>query len=291
MKADSTLNAQTLNLLTTTRLGVQQGSVFEGYAQTKLIDTGKMPPQNLQVYQDMNAAIADLKAGRIEAVWLGLLPAQNYAADGTVKVAAQNLNQQLYGIAVPRGATTLRLKINDALTTLQNNGTIAQLAQDYLHVTPDQIEKPPVLPTPVPPVATSQPPACVDGATWVADLSFDDQNMTNPPVMQPGQPFTKGWRLRNSGTCPWTTAYRLAFSYGNVPAAQMGGQPIAVTRVINPGETFDFQVNLIAPVAPGTYQGFWNMRNTPSARFGETVWVGHHRAGRAHAHARAQHRV
>ena len=164
-----------------------------------------MPAQNLHVYQDMGAAINDLKAGRIEAVWLGLLPAQDFAKDGTVKIAAQNLNQQLYGIAVPLGATTLRLKINDALTTLQNNGTIARLAQEYLKVSADRIEKPPVLPTPVPPVATPQPPACVDGAAWVADLSFDDQNMTNPPVMQPGQAFTKGWRLRNSGTCPWTT--------------------------------------------------------------------------------------
>ena len=29
-----------------------------------------------------------------------------------------------------------------------------------------------------------------------------------------------------------------------------------------------------APVAPGTYQGFWNMRNAANAKFGETVWVG-----------------
>ena len=100
----------------------------------KLIDTGKMPAQNLHVYQDMGAAINDLKAGRIEAVWLGLLPAQDFAKDGTVKIAAQNLNQQLYGIAVKQGATTLRHKINDALTTLQNNGTIARLAQEYLKV-------------------------------------------------------------------------------------------------------------------------------------------------------------
>ena len=61
VKADSTLNAQTPNLLTTTRLGVQQGSVYEGYAQTKLIDTGKMPARNLNVYQDMGAAISRLE--------------------------------------------------------------------------------------------------------------------------------------------------------------------------------------------------------------------------------------
>ncbi len=54
----------------------------------------------------------------------------------------------------------------------------------------------------------------------------------------------------------------------------MGGQPIPVTKNVNPGETFDFQVNLVAPVAPGTYQGFWNMRNAANDKFGETVWVG-----------------
>jgi polar amino acid transport system substrate-binding protein len=274
VKADSTLSAQTPNLLTTTRLGVQQGTVYEDYAQTRLIDTGKMPQKNLQVYQDMNQAIGDLKAGRIEAVWLGLLPAQDYVASGGVKIAAQGQNQQLYGIAVKKGAMTLQAKINEALTILQSNGTMAKLAQQYLKATPEEAQKPPVQPTPAPPVATPQPPACVDGSAWVADLSYDDQNMTNPPVMQPGQPFTKGWRLRNVGTCPWTTSFNLAFSYGNVPAAQMGGQPVPVTRNVNPGETFDFYVNLVAPVAPGTYQGFWNMRNTASEKFGETVWVG-----------------
>jgi len=54
----------------------------------------------------------------------------------------------------------------------------------------------------------------------------------------------------------------------------MGGQPIAVTREVQPGQTFDFYVNLIAPTVPGTYQGFWNMRNETDVPFGQTVWVG-----------------
>jgi len=274
VKADSTLSDQTPNLLTTTRLGVQQGTVYEEYAQTRLVDTGKMPRRNLHVYQDMGQAIGDLKAGRIEAVWLGLLPAQEYAKDGSVKIAAKGLNQQLYAIALKKGAGALQAKLNEALTTLQNDGTIAKLAEQYLNVPPGEAQQPPVQPTPAPPAATPQPPACIDGAAWVADLSYDDKNMTNPPVMQPGQVFTKGWRLRNTGTCPWTTAFKLAFSNGNVPAAQMGGQPIPVTKQVNPGETFDFQVNLVAPIAPGTYQGFWNMRNAADAKFGETVWAG-----------------
>jgi len=274
VQTNSTLAPNTPDLLVNNRLGVQQGSVYQTYAQTKLVDTGKMPQQNLLVYQAMDAAVSDLKKGRIEMVWMDLAPAQDYVKQGGVKIGAQDLNQQLYAIALKKGANALRAKINDALATLQNNGTVAKLEQQYLKVSSSEAQKPPVQPTPAPPQATPQPPACVDGAAWVADLSYDDKNMTNPPVMQPGQSFTKGWRLRNVGTCPWTTSYKLAFSYGNVPAAQMGGQPIAVTKQVNPGETFDYQVNLVAPIAPGTYQGFWNMRNAKNDKFGETVWVG-----------------
>ena len=54
----------------------------------------------------------------------------------------------------------------------------------------------------------------------------------------------------------------------------MGGQPIVVTKVVKQGDTFDFNVNLIAPIAPGTYQGFWQMQNLNKRHFGETVWVG-----------------
>ena len=274
VQANSTLTPKTPDLLANNRLGVQQGSVYETYAKTQLIDTGKMPQRNLHVYQDITQAVNDLKAGRIQMVWMDLLPAQNFASDGSVKVAAQDLNQQLYAIAMPKGANALLNKINGALTTLQNNGTVARLAAQYLRSLSDQNIKPQPLPTPPPSAATPVPPRCIDGAAWVADLSFDDHNMTSPPVLQPGQPFTKGWRMRNSGTCTWTTGYRMAFSSGNVPAAQMGGQPIAVTQNVAPGGTFDFQVNLIAPLAPGTYQGFWNMRNDKNDKFGQTVWVG-----------------
>ena len=129
--------------------------MYEGYAQTKLVDTGKMPPRNLHVYQDMTQAVSDLKAGRIEAVWLDLLPAQDFVSSGGVKIAAQGLNQQLYGIALKKGATALQDKINEALTTLQNNGTIAKLAQQYLKESPRSNRRSRrAQPTPAPPQPT-----------------------------------------------------------------------------------------------------------------------------------------
>ena len=274
VRSDSTLTAQTPDLLVTTRLGVQQGSVYQGYAQTRLVDTGQMPPTNLLVYTDISQAVTDVKESRIEAVWLGLLPAQEYARDGSLKIAAQALNQQLLGMAVKKGSSGLLNKLNDALLTLQNNGTIARLSEQYLNETPEENPIPIPTPTPVPAQPTPPPLTCMDSAGLVQHLSYDDKNMTNPPVMAPGQPFTKGWRMINNGTCLWTTGYKLAYSSGNVPAAQMGGQPIPVTKEVKPGETFDFQVNLIAPDTPGTYQAFWNMQNAQGVKFGATVSVG-----------------
>jgi hypothetical protein len=75
---------------------------------------------------------------------------------------------------------------------------------------------------------------------WVADLSYDDQNMTAPPVMFPGQPFQKSWRVQNIGTCTWDSSYFLAFARGNAPGAGMGGMlPVNVRDTVAPGETYD----------------------------------------------------
>lgn len=261
--------------LAATRLGVQINSIYETYAQDKLIDTGFMPKQNLFIYTNIAQAVDDLKAKRIDAVWMDLQPAQQFVAAGGIKILVQELNQQLYAIGMKIGADALRDKINEALTQLQNDGTLANLQVQYLGIkSEDFVIPPPLPPTPIPQPSTPVPPKCLDGAEYVADLSFDDNKMKSPPVLNPGQSFTKGWRIKNNGSCTWVRGYHLVYSSGNVPAAQMGGQPIPVTRDVKPGESFDFQVNLVAPIVPGTYQGFWNMRNTQNVKFGETVWVG-----------------
>jgi ABC-type amino acid transport substrate-binding protein/heat shock protein HslJ len=258
--------------LAAVRLGVQVNSIYETYAQVNLIDPGLMPKQNLFVYIDSTQALNDLKANRIDAVWMDLASAQVHVKYGGVKILVQDMNQQLYAIGMMKGADTLRDKINEALTQLQNDGTLANLQVKYLGIKPEDVVTPQPLPTNVP-QPTPTPPGCLDGSKWVEDLSYDDNYHKNPPVLNPGQPFTKGWRIRNSGTCTWKSGYMMAYSYGNVPAAQMGGQPISVTKDVNPGDTFDFQVNLIAPVVPGNYQGYWNLRNAKNTKFGGTVWV------------------
>src|SRR5690606_15189824 len=84
---------------------------------------------------------------------------------------------------------------------------------------------------------TPEPTAgCTDLATFVQDVTIPDGT-----VVRPGQAFTKTWRLRNDGTCTWTTAYAIVFTGGNAmggPAAQ--ALPVSVA----PGGSVDISINL-----------------------------------------------
>ncbi len=134
----------------------------------------------------------------------------------------------------------------------------AQLTQNSLQ-TPLTPTLPPGSNTPEAPLATSAPtgtatitPTC-DLAEFVTDVTIPD----GTPFLA-GQTFTKTWRFRNAGVCPWNTSYQLIFESGesmNGPA----NQPLAGT--VAPGQTVDISVNLKAPATPGSYRGYWKLRN------------------------------
>jgi len=257
--------------LASLRNGVQKDTVFENWLQTSLVDTGKMPASNLYVYPKLDTAINDLKAGRIDVVVLDLPTANSFVTAGGVKLVGQGLNPQLYGMAMAKGATSLQSQVNNALTQMQNDGTLAQLTQKFFGQSGEGVQP---QPTPIPAQPTPTPAACIDGMAFVQDLSYPDKNMTNPPKFYPGEEFQKGWRIRNSGTCDWDITYYLVYVDGNTPAAQMGGQPTAIKAKVKPGAMYDMYVNLVAPLQPGVYQGFWQLRNPQGLYFGDRIWVG-----------------
>jgi ABC-type amino acid transport substrate-binding protein/heat shock protein HslJ len=257
-------------------VGAQTGTVYDNWLQTNLVDTGQMPQENLILYQNIDRAVEDLAAGQIDLVALDLEPAKVAEEQGGVKIVGQGLNRQRFAMAIPNGASTLQSQLNLALLQLQGDGTVTRLLGDYLDLSPEEIPPIPTpdpsQPTPTPPPSTGGP--CLDAMAYVADLTLDDQDMTNPPKMTPGQAFQKGWRVRNSGTCTWDSTYSLTPVGGNNPAARMGGLPTPVQGQVQPGQTYDFYVDLVAPLAPGVYQEFWTMRNPAGVLFGDRIWVG-----------------
>ena len=131
---------------------------------------------------------------------------------------------------------------------------------------------------PLPPTATplGQPPPTIapsgcDRAAFVADATVPDGT-----IFSPGAAFTKTWRLKNIGSCSWTTSYKLVY-YSGDPL----GAPTSVNLPWNVGfdQTVDISVNMVAPTMPGKYRGYWILANTSGQFFGigadasRAIWV------------------
>lgn len=107
--------------------------------------------------------------------------------------------------------------------------------------------------------AVTNTPIC-NQASFVSDVSIpDNANIT----VDKG--FTKTWRLRNVGTCTWTSGYQIIFDSGdqmNGPSSQQ-----LTNGTVAPGQTVDVSVDLKAPGSPGTYKGNWKLKDAGGVIF------------------------
>lgn len=133
----------------------------------------------------------------------------------------------------------------------------------------------PASPTPLPPTATFTPspsptPDCTDRVKFVSETVKDGSTFS------PGQKIEKTWRLRNDGTCTWTTEYALVFDNGD---AMQNIGPLPLAQAVPPQGEAEISVTLTAPAEPGSYQSNWKLRNTRNELFGlgkeasEPFWV------------------
>ncbi len=266
--ADSTLVVKTADDLTNKKVGVQKGTVYESWANENIAFSSGSGG-GVFTYEIADDLINALKAKQIDAALLGKQPALSFQNAGGVKIIGETLAKQQYALALPKNSPTLKAKINQALDSLVQDGTLQILSKLYLNNETIAVQPlPAIAPQPL-----ATPAACVDGLAYVQDLSYDDHNLTAPPTVQPGQAFVKSWRIKNTGTCVWTPLYQLAFTYGNNGQSAMGGVATPLTKNVNPGETYDMNVNLVAPKDPGTYTAVWNMHTAEGAAFGESLWV------------------
>lgn len=112
---------------------------------------------------------------------------------------------------------------------------------------------------------------CSNSIEFVEDLNIPDDS-----VFAPQTEFVKSWRLRNDGTCPWSSGYSLV---------QVGGDTVSefttvpLPRPVAPGETIDLSLTVVAPDVEGTYRSNWQLSDATGTPFGigglseETFWV------------------
>jgi polar amino acid transport system substrate-binding protein len=270
-REDNNFSVANVEDLALYRVGVQSGSVYQSWLEENLVDTDLLPPENLSVYVDTQTMVSDLDDGFVDLLVVDKQPAEAVVMEGPFEIVASGFSPQLFAIAMPQGASTLQAELNSTLTDMKEDGTLAKFIRLYTGIDLEEIVPPDLeLPEPEP-----QPPqACIDGMAFLADLNLDHKNMTDPPAVDAGQPFQKGWRIENVGTCQWDGNYQLVYVDGNVPAAQMGGQPTPIQGTVVPGGGYDMWVDLVAPAVPGTYQGIWQMVNDQGVPFGQRISVG-----------------
>ena len=102
------------------------------------------------------------------------------------------------------------------------------------------------------------------GLTFVSDVTIPDNTQ-----MDPGETFTKTWRVQNSGSCAWDAGFKFQLSGGNA----MGATAVTLPSTVAAGATHDISVQMTAPNAAGTVRGNWRMSTAAGQFFGDEVFV------------------
>ncbi|MFH1183628.1 MAG: NBR1-Ig-like domain-containing protein [Chloroflexota bacterium] len=132
-------------------------------------------------------------------------------------------------------------------------------------------------PTTIPPTSTvpTNTPVPTAGAGCDRAQYISDVTIPDGTTFSPNASFSKTWRLKNVGTCTWTTGYSVVFASGD----RMGGVDTLIPQTVVPGQTVDVGVNLTAPSLGGSYRGYWQLKNASGALFGigstydKSFWV------------------
>lgn len=102
------------------------------------------------------------------------------------------------------------------------------------------------------------------GLAFVSDVTIPDNTPTNP-----GQTFTKTWKVKNSGSCAWDAGFKFAFTGGDA----MGGTAYTLPASVAAGAVTDISVAMTAPNKTGTIRGNWRMSTASGQFFGDEVYV------------------
>jgi hypothetical protein len=170
------------------------------------------------------------------------------------------------GLELTRAAQTVSAQLTQQAGNIQLTLTPSSSGDNG---GPGEDNTPPPGTTPTDPTPT---PVNCDQAGFVADVTIPDNTRVDP-----GEEFEKTWKLRNTGTCTWTSGYAIVFDKGDSLGAPASSPLTEVD--ISPNETVEISVTLIAPEDSGTYQGHWKLRNAAGQVFGlgtqgdRTFWV------------------
>jgi ABC-type amino acid transport substrate-binding protein len=116
-----------------TTVGAQDGTTGEEYAndQTNAAQVRGFP--------EGPDAINALRAGQVDAVIIDQPVAQDaLEKEGGIEIPTIIPTGELYGLPFPQDSDALREQVNEALQTLKDDGTLAELYQKYFKIEPPE---------------------------------------------------------------------------------------------------------------------------------------------------------
>jgi len=148
--------------------------------------------------------------------------------------------------------------------------TQTEAAETEEEPTPTDIPEPTNTPQPTPTATTESSNGDDNNSNdnntacnWGAFV--EGSTVENRSVYDPGEAFTIVWELENIGDCTWTTDYQVVFSSGY----QMDAPAVMdMPQEVEPGETVDISMDMVAPGSPGTYTGYWLLTDEEGDVFG-----------------------
>lgn len=100
-------------------------------------------------------------------------------------------------------------------------------------------------------------------AEYVEDVNYADGS-----ILGPSQPFTKTWRIKNTGSSAWSSSTTLQFA-GGTNLSSMTSVPLPT---LAPGQTGLVSVPMLAPSTPAIYRSTWRPSHAGTP-FGTAVFA------------------
>jgi len=179
------------------------------------------------------------------------------------------MRANLLGLAVLTLATFFICACGSTATPIPPQPTLTPVFTDTMAPpTASATVEPTITPSETPLPTPTDQGDCVNRAEFVSDVTIPDD--TN---FQPGDKFTKTWRIRNIGSCIWNMRYSLVFVKG-IQMSEANSAPFPETL---PGSTLDASIDMVAPEQGGVFTGSYQIQGpTSDHHFAMTdgnIWV------------------
>jgi len=125
-----------------------------------------------------------------------------------------------------------------------------------------QVQASPIPTIVIPPTVDST--NCVNNLTFVEDISIPD----NTDVTY-GSTIDKQWLVENSGTCNWSSNYRLL----HIGGASLGAPEEAALYPARSNTQATLQITFTAPFTDGTYESAWQAFDPKGLPFGDPIYI------------------